>query len=597
MSNQKKPQEAPKSDVDPSREDGHPEKAAWLTAFYIENHLDPFAYPDQVASPEQIKFMVYLDEEQRYYPCSDRMFEAIVNRNCSELIQEEYCRVLDRVLSLINDKIEDPKEKIYLETLIRIKYYHETRDEMMIPSRLEKRLTQILINRTQIEDPNIFEKTNRNKKAADVLGSAAFQQALNHWDAVDAAHQPRTLVEIKAMADQLELKRLLALTGETAIWMSEATPRYTKEDFLKIFQRPITGNGVDGFFTMLGARCHEGICQTAAKRFLWLADEAGELIVDLAIISYLAETGHKIILAFKGRPMFTAVDFEDAQRDRTIMERLGNAQFIKNPALSKNELVRILRSENNIIVIPDGTREKLNLLLTSTTFARAFKEVDAVISRGHDQRRRFFDVRFQFTQDIYSIATETDGSVSICHKPRHPSVIKFSHADLERKAKAIIKQMKDAKSRGMTVIFYSGIIGSIPGKIRMAKKIMSVFVEHLKSQSAMTHIINPSEYYEPGMDADDLMYMWEIVQTSGMIDIWRFQTYEDIVDAFQIMENKVPPEWVGKDATFSTGCTKEMKIASEVQKKYPEMQIIGPAKERFVRRDQYGVGKMYDQRL
>ncbi|MES0350212.1 MAG: hypothetical protein ABUK19_05790, partial [Desulfobacteria bacterium] len=112
-----------------------------------------------------------------------------------------------------------------------------------------------------------------------------------------------------------------------------------------------------------------------------------------------------------------------------------------------------------------------------------------------------------------------------------------------------------------------------------------------------TFIINPSEHYEPGMDADDLMYMWEIVQRSGMIDIWRFQRYDDIVKAFQIMETRVPPEWVGKDATFSTGCTKEMKIALEVQKEHREMQIIGPSQERFLRRQDYGIGKMYDRRL
>jgi len=40
-----------------------------------------------------------------------------------------------------------------------------------------------------------------------------------------------------------------------------------------------------------------------------------------------------------------------------------------------------------------------------------------------------------------------------------------------------------------------------------------------------------------------------------------------------------------------------MKIALEVQQKYPEMQIIGPPQERFMRRKEYGIGKMYDQRL
>ena len=93
------------------------------------------------------------------------------------------------------------------------------------------------------------------------------------------------------------------------------------------------------------------------------------------------------------------------------------------------------------------------------------------------------------------------------------------------------------------------------------------------------------------------MYMWEIVQRSGLIDIWHFQTYSDIMRAFQAMEIKIPPEWVGKDATFSTGCTKEMKIALDVQRKHPEMQIIGPSKEKFFRRKEYGIGKMYDECL
>jgi len=220
-----------------------------------------------------------------------------------------------------------------------------------------------------------------------------------------------------------------------------------------------------------------------------------------------------------------------------------------------------------------------------------------VISRGHDQRRRFFDTHFQFTQDIFNVAPAEDGSVSVWHKARHPKVIKFSHKDLEKKAKTIIDRMAEARLNGDSVIFYSGIIGSIPGKIDVAKQVMSVFIEYLQTQMDKAFIINPSKYYEPGMDADDLMYMWEIVQRSGYIDIWRFQTFGDITQAFQIMEKKIPPEWVGKDATYSTGCTKEMKIAQEVQLQHPEMQIIGPAKEKFMRRGEYGVGKMYDRRL
>jgi len=326
-------------------------------------------------------------------------------------------------------------------------------------------------------------------------------------------------------------------------------------------------------------------------------DEAGEVMVDIAIIKNLVKLGHRIIVAFKEGPLFTKVDFFDAMEDDSIKGELKGTFFIKDRYLGKNELIRIIRSDNEIIAISDGTHENVNLLLSSTTFARFFKEVDFVISRGHDQKRRFFETHFQFTQDIYNISSGENDSVNISHKPKHPSVIKFSYGDLEKKAMTIIGQMNEAKKKGMTVIFYSGIIGSIPGKINIAKKIMSVLIQHLKEQLSMTFIINPSEYYEPGMDADDLMYMWEIVQRSGFIDIWRFQTYDDIVDSFRIMGKKIPPEWVGKDATFSTGCTKEMRIACEVLEIHPEMQVIGPSREKFMRRNEYGVGKMYDRRL
>jgi len=575
-----------------------PEMDAWFTAFFIENHLDHFTHPEQAAAPEQVQFTVYTEDGERYYPCSDRMFAAIMSRKESDFIQSKYQEVLERILKLIDRQIKDQNEKDYLKALIKIKYRHETRDEIMIPSRLEKRLIRIFLNHTQIEDPYIIEKGIRNRRVSRVLNSEGFQKALNYFDCTDLTNSLSSLTQLKALVEDLELKRLFSLAVESSQWESYESISYTEKDFLRMFNRPLTGNGIEPLSRFLGIQIPDDQSrEVSTKKILWLADEAGEFVVDLAIINYLAKLGHKIIIAFKGGPLFSKVDFEDAQEDEVLRRELEGALFLQEKNMRKNELVKTLRSDYNIIAISDGTRENLNLLLASTTFARIFKEVDGVISRGHDQKRRFFDSHFQFTQDIFNISADDQGAVSIYYKPKHPAVIKFSHKDLENKAKKIIDRMVDAKKHGMTVVFYSGIIGSIPGRISMAKKIMSVLIEYLKQQFAMTFIINPSEYFEPGMDADDLMYMWEIVQRSGHIDIWRFQTYDDIVQAFQIMNSKVPPEWVGKDATFSTGCTKEMRIALGVQAKHPEMQIIGPAKEKFMRRSEYGVGKMYDKRL
>ena len=574
----------------------NPEKDAWYTAFFIENHLDHNSYPEQVATPEQVRFMVYTEEDERFYPCSDRMFESIMNRNNPDFVQAKYNAVLERILNVIDEQIEDENENDFLKSLIKIKFMHETRDMMMLPSRLEKRLLRIFINHSHILDPYLNEKSFRNRSAGTSMKSEPFNNALNFMNSSHLKEPPRKISDIRKLADYLELKRLFAVSVENSLWTSARSAGYSEEDFLKIFDRDFTGNGIDLLFDLLCIRKNNG-SQEVRKKILWLTDEAGEVMVDMAIIKYLVKLGHKIIVVFKEGPLFTKVDFFDALEDEMLADELKGAFFIREKSLGKNELIRIIRSDNNIIAISDGISENINLLLTSTTFARFFKEADFIISRGHDQKRRFFDTHFQFTQDIFSISTGENDSVNISYKPKHPAVIKFSYADLEKKARAIIDQMADAKKKGMTVIFYSGIIGSVPGKIKTAKKIMSVFIQRLKEQFAMTFIINPSDYYEPGMDADDLMYMWEMVQRSGFIDIWRFQTYDDIAEAFQIMGRKVPPEWVGKDATFSTGCTKEMKIACEVLEKHPEMQVIGPSREKFMRRNEYGVGKMYDQRL
>jgi uncharacterized protein with ATP-grasp and redox domains len=570
-----------------------PEMDAWLTSFFIENHLDYFTYPDQAASDEQVRFMVYVPSGERYYPCSDRMFEAIISRKQSAFIQKHYNKALQKILDLIEKQIEEPYEKDYLESLVINKYKLETRDEIIIPARLEKRLMSIYLKRTLIGDPFLTEKAERNKRALAVLTSEAFQEAINLVEQEELDNPPETLTEIKALIAAVEFSRLLHMANAPELWVTDMIDKLTKNDLVKLFKRPFEGDGIKSLLAFLGF----GNKSVKKRKLLWLADEAGETVMDLAVIRFLVSHGHKVIIAFKKGPLYTKTTIGDMLNDPVLEEALQHTAVIDDPNLSKNALVRTLRGDIQTLTLSDGTSENSNLLLTSTTFARVFKEVDGIISRGADQRRRFFETHFQFTQDIFNVASEKNGSVSIYFKRRHPEVIKFSHEDLESKAQAIIDRMKTAKSQGMTVIFYSGIIGSIPGKIEMAKKIMSIFVNHLTEQSALTFIINPSEYYERGMDADDLMYMWEIVQRSGQIDIWRFQTYDDIVTAFQIMQKKIPPEWVGKDATYSTGCTKEMAIAVDVQLRHPEMQIIGPAKERFMRRKEYGVGQMYDRRL
>lgn len=182
-------------------------------------------------------------------------------------------------------------------------------------------------------------------------------------------------------------------------------------------------------------------------------------------------------------------------------------------------------------------------------------------------------------------------------KEKSPRVTKITESQIVAQSDSIIAHMRSARGMGRQVMFYSAIIGSIPGQTKVALGVVNTFVSHLRSRHANLLIINPAEHFVEGMDGDDLMYMWERVQRSGFIDVWRFQTVADIETSFELMGESVPAEWHGKDSTFSTGCTKEMHIALDMQSKHPEMQIIGPEAKRFFRRMEYGVGKYFDARI
>ena len=279
-------------------------------------------------------------------------------------------------------------------------------------------------------------------------------------------------------------------------------------------------------------------------------------------------------------------------RDPLLVDSLPESHLFKAPAASKNELLRRLR-ENRLLIISDGTGERLNLYRTSVTFARAWKESDAVIARGRCNRDVLLGTSHLFTRDVFCF-WEDRGEVRMQLKPHAPGIRKFSEQALTAKARTIIKSMRASKDSGKAVMFYSCIIGSIPGQTATAIKVADTFVRSLRERLDQVFIINPAEYFEPGMDGDDLMFMWEQVQRSGLINIWRFQSMEDIEASFGLMGLKVPPVWSGKDATFSTGCTKEMRIALDMQRSHPELQIVGPGPEKFFRRGDYGVGKFFD---
>ena len=576
-----------KKDLIPFAYGKNPDLDAWFTVFFLENHIDHYAYPSKVGSPKQIEFMVSLEGEERYYPCSDNMFCSIMSPKNNALTKKEYKQTYEKILKLIDDLISSKKEKAFLKFLIKTKYEHEVEQNIIIPSRLEKRLYKIFVSRTHIEDPYVRIKRKKNLQISKVFNSSILDKALNSMEDPFLASSDTSLTIIQKKIDDIIFKRYLTLLSLASFLDHNENKKIRYKDLIKIFNTKITGKGFPDLLNLVLEK---------KQRILWITNETGEIVADLAMIKYLIKQGHTVVVSVKESPHFTKISMLDTKSDPVLIKEFSKAHFIYEKALGKNDLVEQFKKNNSIYVISDGTKESINLLLVTTTFSRVFREVDFVITRGATQKRRFIDTHFKFTQDIINI-TKENNSIRVSYKAKSKQTMKFSHNDLEEKAQLIIDQMEKAKKSNMTVMFYSGVIGSIPGKIDTAKEIMSTFIKSLEKEFTNLFVVNPSNYYEPGMDADDLMYMWEIVQRSGFIDIWRFQTIGDISKSFELLNMEVPPEWIGKDSTYSTGCTKEIKIAREVLKMNPEMQLIGPSIDKFMRREEYGVGSMYDQRL
>jgi len=554
---------------------------AWLLHFMTENSIEHSIDPALNASPEQIRFMVALGADQIYVPCSDAMLGHLLEKNLDPSLLDEYSAVWRRILELIGNYAQTEYDKVKIEALCDHKYRQALSAPVLIPSRLQKKLTTIFLAQTGQYDPYRERKRSMNRRAADFLNSEAMGALLNTCPGLPTACS--TIRDMRFELDVLEISRLLCLSVWPAIWRDEHfTPTY-KEIEQKLAECPS--------FDALRRALDQG--RPKSLKILYLPDEAGGLIFDILAVWALVRMGHRVILALKDGFFFDAPTLWDVEEDPALTSALAGALIVNNSRIGKNALLQSIK-ENPFLVISDGTRERLNLYRTSLTFARAWKECDLVLAKGELNHRRLFLTSVPFTRDVICVHCDSDGKPLVDVKERPEGVWIFTEQEITARAEAIIALMRSEQAAGKTIMFYSAIVGSIPHETQTAMEVLNTFVAFLRAKMPGAYIINPAEHFVTGMDADDLMFMWEKVQRAGFINVWRFQTSQDIEQAFELLGRSVPPIWTGKDATFSTGCTKEMRIALDMQQSHPEMQIIGPSQDKFFRRREYGVGKFFD---
>ena len=563
------------------RTDKSPTLEAWLYHFFIENNIEYLMNSSLVASPEQLRFMVALNDDQVYLPCDDALFLKMLQQD-DKVIHKHYREGWRFIANLVASYNLGHADYRRIIAFCRTRYLSYLREKKVLPSRMIKRLLSIVLSQCGVRDPLAERKALANKKALEFLASPALQEKL--YTPPDISAVSKSMNQLRMTLDMVEIKRLMALGSTPGMYKGAAS----LEDALNRL------DSIDDDTSLLQTAFARG--GGGRKKILFVVARSGWSVFDVTMAKSLVRQGHQVILSFKDAFYFNAPTLWDVETDPVLQSLLSEAHILDASSISKNQLLRLLR-EHKLLVISDGTSEQINLYRASVTFARAWKESDLVITSGIRQYTVFHGCSHQFTRDIFSFWLKEDQSVGYAFKPRAEWSTKFAEQDLVAKAAEIIASMQQAKAKGQKVMFYSAIIGSVPGQTSTAIDLVNSFVGYLRKNLENTFIINPAEHFVEGMDGDDLMYMWERVQRSGLLDVWRFQTSEDIEKSFAMKKSKVPATWLGKDSTFSTGCTKEMVIALDVQKTSPELQILGPRPELFFRRRDYGVGKYYDATL
>jgi uncharacterized protein with ATP-grasp and redox domains len=559
-----------------------PELDAWVLHFMTENNIEHTVDPVNNASPEMLRFMVALGSDQIYAPCSDEMLRYLLDKNLESPLIDDYNTRWNTVRSLIERFVTGAFAKKKILSLCEYKIKQALASPILIPSRLMKRLNTIFLTQSGLDDPYRERKRLFNQRAAAFAADPFFDRALNYCPQENL--NCLSMREMRFELDALELRRLLCMSTWNEIWDRDAY-RPTADEMERKLDRS------QGDFNKLREMVDPRV--SGKLRILYLADTAGGVLFDLLAVKTLLRLGHRVVMSFKEGFYFDAPTVWDADADPVLAKALEGAFFLADNRASKNDLLRAMR-ENPFMIISDGTRERLNLHRVSITFARAWKESDLIFAKGPLNYRRLMLTSHTFTRDVICFYRGRFDDLHLAFKPKAVGVRQFTEAEILAKSETIVAAMRQAKAAGRNVMFYSAIIGSIPHQTDTAIKILNNFIKYLREIMPGTFIINPAEHFEEGLDGDDLMYMWEKVQRSGQIDVWRFQTHYDIEKSFELMGEKVPAIWAGKDATYSTGCTKEMHIALSVQARQPELQIIGPNPEKFFRRREYGIGKFFD---
>ncbi len=316
-----------------------------VVSFLIDNNIFHRLNPHLVASHEQLAFMVALEPDQVYVPCSDRVFFDLLGDELTPRIRKEYGRAWRICVMLLNSLDVDPLYKASVLSFCRQRLKRALLFHDIIPSRLIKRLSSFALSSDKaLEDPWTERRARATSLARNLLGRDELAGLL---DRAPASCTGTSYAALQERMDMGRMARLVCLCCHSPD-MVEKRISDLWDDFLEAEE------ALSRVWRDVPA------LMDRHSTILLLCDASGSAHLDLLLAAFLVERGHRVIYAVKDEFYFNAPTMSDMFTDPLLQADLKGAYVCTDHSLSKNELLQLLR-EWRLIVVSDGTRERLNL--------------------------------------------------------------------------------------------------------------------------------------------------------------------------------------------------------------------------------------------
>lgn len=328
----------------------HPGFDAWFYSFCAENNIEHGINPSGVASPEQLRFMVAMDERQVYAPCSDATFRELAAsfhlRSFPPRVRSQYIAAWRSIIRVVRYEKDRQKRRDMINYC-----RHRFRGCLALGNILPSRPRQAAGHHAHQPFRRGRSVAQRapvlQRNARLFLRSQALQKALGRLpDGLSAEGIP----DLRRALDLAELARLFHLAGRSHHTLTQLIHNCAAAESGKC-ELPDIFTGSEAFIPQV-----EELFPGPPRTFLYICAMEGGLALDLRIIQTLLRLGHKVILTLKEAPVYYAPTVWDVDRDPLLVDNLPESHIFKAPAASKNELLRRLR-ENRLLIISDGTGE------------------------------------------------------------------------------------------------------------------------------------------------------------------------------------------------------------------------------------------------